>query len=120
MKMLTMHRAASTAQAQHDLIRHRAEGRIQYAATIPLSDAMTWVGSNLGGLDRDEVAHSEADNGRNVVTRGKNKSLARRLADAFVNPFTAILFSWPLSRRQRTWCFPPFRLWGACRKISIR
>ena len=72
MKMLTMHRAASTAQAQHDLIRHRAEGRIQYAATIPLSDAMTWVGSNLGGLDRDEAAHSEADNGRNVVTRGKN------------------------------------------------
>ena len=113
MKMLTMHRAASTAQAQHDLIRHRAEGRIQYAATIPLSDAMTWVGSNLGGLDRDEVAHSEADNGRNVVTRGKNKSLARRLADAFVNPFTAILFFLAIISAATDMVFPALSLMGS-------
>ena len=108
-----MHRAASTAQAQHDLIRHRAEGRIQYAATIPLSDAMTWVGSNLGGLDCDEVAHSEADNGRNVVTRGKNKSLARRLADAFVNPFTAILFFLAIISAATDMVFPALSLMGS-------
>lgn len=68
-----MRHTPSAVQAQNELIRHRAEGRIQHAATIPLMDAMSWVGSNLGGLDRDEVAHSEADNGRNVVTRGKKK-----------------------------------------------
>lgn len=113
MKMLTMHRAASTAQARHDLIRHRAEGRIQYAATIPLTDALAWVGSNLGGLDRDEVAHSEADNGRNVVTRGKKKSLARRLADAFVNPFTAILFFLAIISAATDMVFPSLSLMGS-------
>ena len=89
---MTMRHTPSAVQAQNELMRHRAEGRIQYAATIPLTEALSWVGSNLGGLNRDEVAHSEADNGRNVVTRGKKKSIARKLADAFVNPFTAILF----------------------------
>lgn len=108
-----MHRAASTAQARHDLIRHRAEGRIQYAATIPLADALAWVGSNLGGLDRDEVAHSEADNGRNVVTRGKKKSLARRLADAFVNPFTAILFFLAIISAATDMVFPSLSLMGS-------
>lgn len=87
-----MRHTPSAVQAQNELIRHRAEGRIQHAATIPLMEALAWVGSNLGGLNRDEVAHSEADNGRNVITRGKKKSLARKLAEAFINPFTAILF----------------------------
>ena len=107
-----MRHTPSAVQAQNELIRHRAEGRIQHAATIPLMDAMSWVGSNLGGLDRDEVAHSEADNGRNVVTRGKKKSLVRKLADAFVNPFTAILFFLAIISATTDMIFPALSMMG--------
>lgn len=100
-------------QTQNELIRHRAEDRIRHAATIPLMDAMSWVGSNLGGLTRDEVAHSEAGNGRNVVTRGKKKSLARKLADAFVNPFTAILFFLAIISATTDMVFPALSLMGS-------
>ena len=50
-----MRHTPSVVQAQNELIRHRAEDRIQHAATIPLMDAMSWVDSNLGGLTRDEI-----------------------------------------------------------------
>ena len=113
MKKLNMRHTPSTVQAQNELIRHRAEGRIQHAATIPLMDAMSWVGSNLGGLTRDEVARSEADNGRNVVTRGKKKSLARKLADAFVNPFTAILFFLAIISATTDMVFPALSMMGS-------
>ena len=131
MKKLNMRHTPSAVQAQNELIRHRAEGRIQYAATIPLMDAMSWVGSNLGGLTRDEVARSEADNGRNVVTRGKKKSLARKLADAFVNPFTAILFFLAIISATTDMVFPALSSLGAalpksaqrpslCQNIRVR
>ena len=108
-----MRHTPSAVQAQNELMRHRAEGRIQYAATIPLTEALSWVGSNLGGLNRDEVAHSEADNGRNVVTRGKKKSIARKLADAFVNPFTAILFFLAIISAATDMVFPALSMMGS-------
>ena len=113
MKKLNMRHTPSAVQAQNELIRHRAEGRIVHAATIPLTEAMSWVGSNLGGLTRDEVAHSEADNGRNVVTRGKKKSLARKLADAFITPFTAILFFLAIISAATDMVFPSLSMMGS-------
>ena len=38
------------------------------------------------------MEQSRAEHGSNHVTREKKKSLPRRLAGAFINPFTAILF----------------------------
>ena len=113
MKTLKIRRGTAVDQAQRDLVRHRAEDRILHAATIPLVEVMTWVDSNLGGLTPDEVARSGANNGRNVITRGKKKSLARKLANAFVNPFTAILFFLAAISAVTDMIFPALSLMGS-------
>ena len=47
------------------------------------------------------------------VTHEKKKSLARRLADAFINPFTAILFFLALVSTMTDMVFPYFSLFGS-------
>ena len=100
-------------QTQHTQAQSRIEDRIRFAAARPLAEVLAWTGSNLGGLNDDEVAESRAANGSNVVTRGKKKSLARRLADAFVNPFTAILFFLAAISALTDMLFPALSLMGS-------
>jgi Mg2+-importing ATPase len=45
------------------------------------------------GLSEDMVAEMRDLYGNNKVTQGKKKSLLKRIIEAFVNPFTAILFA---------------------------
>lgn len=110
-------RRGATCRVQQDLNRldqaqHKTQDRIPYAATRPLTEVMTWVGSNLGGLTQEEVLASRTKNGRNVITHGKKKSLTRRLADAFVNPFTAILFFLAAISAVTDMLFPALSLMG--------
>ena len=110
-------RRGATCRVQQDQSRlnqaqHKTQDRIPYAATRPLTEVMTWVGSNLGGLTQEEVLASRTRNGRNVITHGKKKSLARRLADAFVNPFTAILFFLAAISAITDMLFPALSLMG--------
>lgn len=110
-------RRGATCRVQQDQNRldkaqHKTQDRIPYAATRPLTEVMTWVGSNLGGLTQEEVLASRTKNGRNVITHGKKKSLARRLADAFVNPFTAILFFLAAISAVTDMLFPALSLMG--------
>ena len=107
----------ATCHVQQDQIRldqaqNKTQDRIPYAATRPLTEVMTWAGSNLGGLTQEEVVASRTKNGRNVITHGKKKSLARRLADAFVNPFTAILFFLAAISAVTDMLFPALSLMG--------
>lgn len=99
-------------QSRLDQAQHKTQDRIPYAATRPLTEVMTWIGSNLGGLTQEEVLASRTKNGRNVITHGKKKSLARRLADAFVNPFTAILFFLAAISAVTDMLFPALSLMG--------
>ena len=110
-------RRDATCRVQQDQNRlyqaqHKTQDRIPYAATRPLTEVMTWIGSNLGGLTQEEVLASRTKNGRNVITHGKKKSLARRLADAFVNPFTAILFFLAAISAVTDMLFPALSLMG--------
>lgn len=110
-------RRGATCRAQQDQNRldqaqHKTQDRIPYAATRPLTEVMTWAGSNLGGLTQEEVLASRTKNGRNVIACGKKKSLARRLADAFVNPFTAILFFLAVISAVTDMLFPALSLMG--------
>lgn len=99
-------------QSRLDQAQHKTQDRIPHATTRPLTEVMTWVGSNLGGLTQEEVLASRTKNGRNVITHGKKKSLARRLADAFVNPFTAILFFLAAISAVTDMLFPALSLMG--------
>lgn len=112
MKALKKH-AVSVGLAQRDQMQQRIEDRMLYAATRPLATVMTWTASNLAGLSPEEVSASRAQYGQNVVTHGKRKSLARRLADAFVNPFTAILFFLAIISALTDMLFPALSLMGS-------
>lgn len=113
MKTLEKRNVAEIVQAPRVCVEERNGSRITYAACRPLSEVLAWAGSNLAGLSEDEVAASRAENGRNVVTHGKKKSLARRLADAFVNPFTAILFFLAIISATTDMVFPALSLMGS-------
>jgi Mg2+-importing ATPase len=87
--------------------------RIQFAATNPEGEVLKNLRTTLRGLDVEAVAASRAKYGSNKVTHEKKKSLARRLAGAFINPFAAILFCLALVSTMTDMVFPYFSLLGS-------
>lgn len=78
--------------AQQTAFREKLNQRIEQAATRPVEDLLNSLHTSLRGLNEDTVSENRDMYGSNKVTREKQKSLAKRLAEAFINPFTAILF----------------------------
>ena len=99
--------------ANKTVIRDEQNRRLEYAATIPVKEVLQYLHTTLCGLDAEAVSASRAQYGSNKVTHEKKKSLARRLADAFVNPFTAILFFLALVSTMTDMVFPYFSLFGS-------
>ncbi len=92
--------------------RDEQNSRIQFAATNSISEVLKNLHSSLHGLDENAVAESRNTFGSNKVTHEKRKSLARRIAAAFINPFTAILFCLALVSGMTDMVFPHFSLFG--------
>lgn len=105
---MTIRQAANKA-----VLRDEPNRRLEYAATTPVKDVLKGLHATLCGLDAEAVSASRAKYGSNQVTREKKKSLARRLADAFINPFTAILFFLALVSIMTDMVFPYFSLFGS-------
>ena len=99
---------AANPPALHD----KRHGRLEYAATTPVKEVLQGLQTTLCGLDPEAVSASRARSGSNQVTREKKKPLARRLADAFVNPFTAILLFLALVSIMTDMVFPRLALFG--------
>ena len=99
--------------AEKAVIRDEQNRRIRYAATNPVPEVLKELHTTLCGLDMEEVSASRARYGSNKVTHEKKKSLLRRLADAFINPFTAILFFLALVSTMTDMVFPYFSLFGS-------
>lgn len=99
--------------ANKTVIRDEQNRRLEYAATIPVKEVLQYLHTTLCGLDAEAVSASRAQYGSNKVIHEKKKSLARRLADAFVNPFTAILFFLALVSTMTDMVFPYFSLFGS-------
>lgn len=51
-----------------------------------------WLNTSANGLSSSGVEESREKYGENIVTHGKQDGLLKRLAAAFINPFTIILF----------------------------
>ncbi|MDR1116700.1 MAG: magnesium-translocating P-type ATPase [Oscillospiraceae bacterium] len=66
--------------------------RMKFAAAAETDELFGRLGTSPEGLDETLADESRDRYGANNVTRGKKASLPERLAKAFVNPFTAILF----------------------------
>lgn len=72
--------------------RDEANKKLVFAASNKIKPVLKQLDSTLTGLDENAVASRRSMYGRNKVTHEKKKSLPARLAGAFINPFTAILF----------------------------
>ena len=106
-------RMSTRRTASRAAVRDEENRRLEYAATVPVKDVLKGLGTTLCGLDEESVSASRAQYGSNRVTHEKKKSLARRLVDAFVNPFTAILFLLALVSTMTDMVFPYFSLFGS-------
>ncbi|HMM06920.1 MAG TPA: magnesium-translocating P-type ATPase [Clostridiales bacterium] len=85
-------RAAVRKISEEFARRDRANETIAFAATNKIETVLQKYNTSLGGLAEKEVTASRSAYGNNKVTHEKKKTLPQKLASAFINPFTAILF----------------------------
>lgn len=102
--------------AQKAAIRDEQNRRIQFAATHPTQETLGYLNTTLCGLEPGKVEENRSEYGSNKVTREKKKILPQRLAGAFINPFTAILFCLALVSSFTDMIFPHFSLFGCVPK----
>ena len=69
-----------------------AQAKLQQAASLAKEEVLARYGSSVTGLTQEQAETSRDRYGANKVTREKKKSVLTRLAQAFINPFTVILF----------------------------
>ena len=67
--------------------------RLKFAAMAEIAELYTKFNTTAEGLTEDSAEKIRDEHGDNSVTRGKKISLPKRIMEAFVNPFTAILFA---------------------------
>ena len=102
--------------AQKAAIRDEQNRRIQFAATHPIQETLGYLNTTLCGLEPGKVEENRSEYGSNKVTREKKKTLPQRLAGAFINPFTAILFCLALVSSFTDMICPHFSLFGCVPK----
>lgn len=71
--------------------RALAKERLLFAAGHTGAEALSMLGSRECGLKTAETEKSRREYGSNRVSREKQTSLVKRIFQAFINPFTAIL-----------------------------
>lgn len=94
-------------------VREAYNRSIRQAAAQPVKEVLTQLDTMLCGLSEQAVAAHRAQYGINKVTHQKTKSLAQRIAGAFINPFTAILFFLALVSAVTDMLFPALSLFGS-------
>jgi len=72
--------------------REELRDRMKFASTAETDSLFREFGTTAEGLSEELVDKSRERYGSNRVTHGKKLSLSQRLAKAFINPFTAVLF----------------------------
>lgn len=86
---------------------------ISFAAMHSIKDVLKSLDTTLCGLDEEAVVASRSKYGTNTVTHEKKKSLPKRLIEAFINPFTAILFCLAVVSTMTDMIFPYFSLFDS-------
>ena len=106
-------RMAVRQAAQQAVIRDEQNHRIEHAATNPIKEVLKSLHTTLRGMDAENIVVSRTKYGSNKVKHEKKQSLAKRLAGAFINPFTAILFCLAVVSTMTDMVFPYFSLLGS-------
>lgn len=82
-----------TLKVTQDVVsRDKIAARLKSAAAAKTDTLFSNLNTTPEGLSEDLVDASRELYGDNKVTHGKKVSLPKRIAEAFINPFTAILF----------------------------
>lgn len=98
---------------QNSIIQDEENKRIQVMAMSSIKEVLSSLSTTLCGLDLEEVNQNRIKFGSNKITHEKKKSLPRRLASAFINPFTAILLCLAIVSTTTDMIFPYFSLFGS-------
>ena len=81
-------KAAAPATTRTD----RAKRRLLNAAVKPFETVLIQYDNSFEGYDEDKVDDMRDQYGANIITKQKKASIWARLREAFINPFTVVLF----------------------------
>ena len=95
------------------VIREEQNRIITAVSKMSVKEVLKNTGTTLRGLSEQDVTLSRSNYGNNKVTKEKKKSLLQKLASAFINPFTAILFFLAIVSSITDMLFPYFGLFGS-------
>ena len=98
---------------QQTVMRNELNQRMQYVAVTPLKELLKNLHTTLRGLDEEGVSISAMKYGANKVTHEKKKSFLKRLTEAFINPFTIVLFVLAIVSALTDIIFPYFSMLGS-------
>ena len=89
---------------------------IDYMATNSLEDIKSHLGMGLTGLSEEAVQKNREKYGANKVKKEKKKSLAKKLEEAFINPFTVVLVCLAVVSTVTDIVFPILHMFGNTKK----
>ena len=89
---------------------------IDYMATNSLEDIKSYLGTDLTGLSEEAVQKNREKYGANKVKKEKKKSLAKKLEEAFINPFTVVLVCLAVVSTVTDIVFPLLHMFGNTKK----
>lgn len=89
---------------------------IDYMATNSLEDIKSHLGMDLTGLSEEAVQKNREKYGANKVKKEKKKSLAKKLEEAFINPFTVVLVCLAVVSTVTDIVFPILHMFGNTKK----
>ena len=89
---------------------------IDYMATNSLEDIKSYLGTDLEGLSEEAVQKNREKYGANKVKKEKKKSLAKKLEEAFINPFTVVLVCLAVVSTVTDIVFPLLYMFGNTKK----
>ncbi len=92
MKKIMKNRILKSRIAAGVVHRDQVNERLRYAAVNEIDQVYAYFDTSAHGLTQERVENAREAFGSNIVTHGKKEPLIKRLFNAFVNPFTAILF----------------------------
>ena len=70
----------------------QAKKKLLQASSLDVETLLFEYKASYNGFDEEEVETMREEHGENVITHNKGDSLLKRLFEAFVNPFTIVLF----------------------------
>lgn len=114
MKTKKQKRRIAAIKTASDMVRKDTSNKkVMFAALNDVNTVIEKLNTSLNGLSDKEVNESRNKNGTNKITREKKKSLFKKLVEAFVNPFTAILFCLAIVSSVTDMIMPYFGLFGS-------